>query len=56
MNQLKKRSNTSGFKGVYWDDRARKWAAQVSPGGKTIYLGLYQTAEDAAGVYDKAAA
>lgn len=44
----------SGYKGV---DRTSKnrWRARIKCDGKTVYLGVYQTAEAAARAYDTAA-
>ena len=49
------RSNTSGFKGVSFHKRARKWHAYIKSGRRRIHLGLHETAEDAAAAYDAAA-
>jgi len=39
--------NTSGAKGVTWVKNANKWLAQIKIDGINIYLGLYDTLEDA---------
>ena len=41
------RVNTTGFKGVSWDDERRLFYAQMSFMGKRIHLGRYRTAEEA---------
>lgn len=41
-------NNTSGFKGVYWHKRDRKWRAQVRINGKKTYIGAYADKQDAA--------
>lgn len=52
----KARSNsTSGFKGVYWSRRERRWKAEITVNGKKRSLGYFIIAEDAAQAYDGAA-
>jgi hypothetical protein len=48
-------TNTSGYKGVVWQRRHKKWRAQIRFNGKLIGLGYYDTALDAALTYDRAA-
>lgn len=45
--------NTSGYKGVCWDNERQKWLAQVSLKGKTKYIGRYTTAQEASDAYQK---
>lgn len=47
--------NTSGFKGVSWYKRDRKWDARVKVNGKQVYLGRFDDQHDAALVYAAAA-
>lgn len=47
--------NRSGFKGVSWMIAARKWRASIGVRRKTIHLGLFPSAEEAARAYDDAA-
>lgn len=49
------RHNTSGYKGVYKHSRGRKWCAQIKRNGETVYLGWFDTAEDAYHAYAIAA-
>ena len=42
------KSNTSGISGVRWHKATKKWLAQITYGGKKIYLGLFNFKEDAA--------
>jgi hypothetical protein len=49
------KSNTSGFKGVYWDTRAGKWHAHITVNNKKTNLGLYADSIDAARAYNAAA-
>lgn len=48
-------NNSSGFKGVSWDGKRRKWQANITIQGKQIGLGRYETAREAAHAYDDAA-
>ena len=41
------KNNNSGHKGVYWSKDKHKWAAQITINNKTIYLGRYDTIEEA---------
>lgn len=45
--------NTSGYKGVSWS--AGKWRADIRVNGKGIYLGRYNTPEEAHNAWYKAA-
>ena len=53
-NSKKKTTNKSGFKGVSIHVSG-KWRATIFVSGKQISLGLYQSPEDAAEAYKKAA-
>lgn len=54
-NVTKHKDNKSGYKGVSWFTRNKKWQAQIMIEGKTLFLGYYDTPEDAAVAYNKAA-
>lgn len=43
------------YKGVYWNQRARKWSASIKVDRKLVYLGLHQTKAEAALAYNEAA-
>lgn len=42
------KANKSGVKGVYFNKRSKKWAAQIMVQRKVIHLGLYESIEEAA--------
>ena len=46
----KRSDNTSGFKGVYLHQKGR-YVAMIKHNRKSIYLGLYDTPEEAAAAY-----
>jgi hypothetical protein len=48
-------TNTSGFKGVWWNKKAEKWKGQIQVDGKKIHLGLFSDPTVAARAYDEAA-
>lgn len=50
------RANTTGFKGVTYRKRDRRYYAQIRRAGRTTHLGSFLTAEDAHHAYCKAAA
>jgi hypothetical protein len=51
-NTKKQSNNTSGYKGVYYSKKNKNWCSAVCHRGKNIYIGSYDTAEDAAKAYD----
>lgn len=49
------RHNTSGFKGVCWHKRAKKWMAHITVNNRSLYLKLHNTKRAAARAYNEAA-
>ena len=54
-NSLPRKNNKSGFKGVTWQEEAKKWQARIQKNGCPEYLGLYFCIVKAAKAYDIAA-
>lgn len=54
-NRGANKNNTSGFKGVVWDNSANKWRARIGLHRKVKHLGLFDTPEEAHAAYCKAA-
>lgn len=50
-----KKAKTSRFKGVSWHRAASKWNATIKFQRQRIYLGLFESEEDAAMAYNSAA-
>lgn len=55
QNRAAPRNNTSGYKGVSWHKRDRKWRAKIQVDGKRRYLGHFDTPEEAHAAYCEAA-
>jgi hypothetical protein len=49
-------SKTSKYKGVHWNKRMKKWAAQITFENKTYHLGYFTNETAAARAYDEKAA
>jgi len=54
-NKPAQSNNNSGYKGVSWHRKARKWMAQLNVNGQHFYLGLHDTPKQAALVYNQKA-
>ena len=54
-NMFRNKQNTSGYKGICFNKRNKNWIAQIKLNYKAIWLGAYQTKEEAALAYDIAA-
>jgi hypothetical protein len=47
-------NNRTGFKGVSWHKRCRKYQARIKVRGKDTYLGLFTSPEEAHAAYQSA--
>jgi AP2 domain len=47
-------NNKSGFAGVYWHEKAKKWGVQIYVKNKKIYVGLFACNIEAAKAYNDA--
>lgn len=54
-NVSKPANNTSGFKGVYWEERTHRWVAQIKVHQRNKKIGRFRDATAAAKAYDVAA-
>jgi hypothetical protein len=55
FNRGKNKNNKSGYKGVGYDKKARKWVARICENRKEKYLGSFQTKEEAHEAYKQKA-
>lgn len=46
-NRKISKNNKSGVSGVNWSEPDRKWRSQIKSDGKLIYLGLFESFNDA---------
>lgn len=53
-NASKRKDNISGFKGVSWNSRHRRWVAQANVNGKRKWLGYFDDPKVAHQVYASA--
>ena len=54
-NVPRKTESLSGFKGVNWSKIRSQWRARISVNGKSVWLGYFESAEDAHAAYCEAA-
>ena len=48
---LVRKDNTSGYRGVCWHKRDKKWLARIGVKGKQVTIGLYKTPKEAHAAY-----
>jgi hypothetical protein len=54
-NVGKRKNNTSGYKGVYWDKNRNQWSSCIKVFSKTVQLGCFKEKEEAYKAYCEAA-
>lgn len=54
-NQSVRSNNTSGVVGVSWHVASGKWCARIAPYGKSIYLGVFTSMDEATAARNAAA-
>lgn len=52
-NQKIRRNNTSGYKGVHFNKKLKKWCARYSLNNKRKHIGYYNTPKEAAIAYNE---
>lgn len=55
-NTRRHSDNKSGFKGVHWEEKTKRWCAQILCDGKKFWLGRHSTPEAAHQAYSAKAA
>ncbi|MDN7951781.1 HNH endonuclease [Burkholderia multivorans] len=55
MNRSLQKNNRSGYKGVSWDSRRRRWSVYIGINGKNRFVGSFDTPEDGYRAYCAAA-
>jgi hypothetical protein len=55
VNSKLRSDNSSGYKGIYFCRRYKRWKARLRVSGRCLRLGSFHTKEQAAAAYDKAA-
>lgn len=54
-NSRRKHFGTSGYKGVGWSKQRQKWMAKITVSRRQIHIGFYESKEEAAAAYARAA-
>lgn len=54
-NAKRRTDNSSGFKGVSWDSRAKRWVAYINKNQRKRHIGTFHSPEEAHAAYVRAA-
>lgn len=52
LNQKKRIDNTSGYKGIWWNDRRKKWIVEMWKNKKKYYFGGYIDFDEAIRIHE----
>ena len=55
QNSANRKNNTSGYRGVFWDKKSRKWRVNIRINNSRYHLGDFDQIEDAGAIYEAAA-
>lgn len=55
LNRDLQSNNTSGVRGVHWDESKQKWYVQVKKDGNAFYCGRFESLDEAVAVRDSVA-
>jgi hypothetical protein len=55
QNRRLNSNNTSGYKGVYWEKKHRRWHVEIDVNGRTKYIGEFKDLHQAGRAYNEAA-
>ena len=55
VNRAVFKNNTSGYRGVTWNEAAKSWSARCAVNGKRIHIGYFNDAKSASLAYESAA-
>lgn len=47
VNTKMYKNNTSGYKGIYYDETFQKWVVRICRGGRCVYFDMFDSAEEA---------
>jgi hypothetical protein len=54
-HSYRKSNNKTGFKGISWNQKNKRWYVEISVNHQRIYIGCFRVCADAVSAYDEAA-